>query len=121
MISAIVYGALKSLVSDRCYPSTFPQPPAVPTWPAIRYTISSDAIPDICGTDDGSTDNVSVQIDYVAKTYGAVDALRAMGRAALMATDPPCTRENGFETFDTETKTHRFVDIYQFHPSSASS
>lgn len=122
MITGVVYGALKGLVSDRCYPSTFPQPPAVPTWPAIRYTvISSEPVPDICGTDDGETDATEVQIDYVAKTYGAAVALRELGRAALMVTDPPCVRGSGFETFDAETKTHRVSDDYLFHPSSASS
>jgi len=123
VITGVVYSALKDLVDERCYPSTFPQPKSGdPVWPAIRYTvITTEPIPDICGTDTGDTDEISVQIDYVAKTHGAVVALRDQGRIALLMTFPPCTRGAGFETYDSETKTHRATDDYQFHPSSISS
>jgi len=123
MIPGVVYEALKGLVADRCYPDTFPQSPTnAAIWPAIRYTIiSEDPVPDICGTDTGATDQVTVQIDYVAKTKGAVLALQQQGRAALMATFPPCSRENGFGIYDPETKTYRATDDYQFHPSSSNS
>jgi len=123
MIPGVVYTALKALVADRCYPSTFPQSPTNDAiWPAIRYTIiSADPVPDICGTDTGETDQTTVQVDYVAKTHGAAVALREQGRAALMATFPPCTRQNGFEIYDSETKTHRATDDYLFQPSSSNS
>ena len=119
MISGEIFTALNGLVAGRCYPSTFPQPPAVPTWPAIRYqVVTSDPVQDICGTDLGETDRVTVQIDYVAKTYGAAIALRDQGRAAMMAVTTPCVRQAGFETIDAETKTHRVSDDYFFDPSS---
>lgn len=124
MISGDIFGALNGLVSGRCYPGTFPQPtpPASPIWPAIRYqVISVDPVQDICGTDVGETDRVEVQIDYVAKTYGAALTLRDQGRAALLLVTPPCVRGSGFETFDSETKTHRISDDYFFDPSSEAS
>lgn len=121
MISAVVFGALGPLVSGRAYPNTFPQPdnnqPMV--WPAIRYTfISHDPIVDICGTDDGDTDDSRVQLDVVAKTYGAMDALRSQVRTAMDGLIVPVVRQQEFETFDTETKTHRAVMEYLFTPSS---
>lgn len=120
MITGVVFTALRGLVSDRCYPVIFPQPPAIPPWPAIRYQlISIEPIPDICGTDTGETDTTRVQIDYVAKTHGAAATLRDAARAALMLVDPPCVRDGGFETYDAETKTYRASDDYLFHPSSS--
>ena len=122
MITGVIFTALSGLVSNRCYPSTFPQSPSVPTWPAIRYQlVGFETNPDLCGTDDGSTDDTRVQIDYVAMTHGAAVALRDQGRAALMLVDPPCVRDGGFETYDADTKTHRASDDYLFHPSSEAS
>jgi hypothetical protein len=118
MISGVVFTALRSLVADKCYPSAFPQEP-LPTWPAIRYTIVSEApIEDLCGTDTVETDDVSVQVDAVARTYGAMIALRDQVITAMMALDPPAVRVGGFETYDEETKTHRAILDYVFYPSS---
>lgn len=118
-IGAVVFATLRSLVNDRCYPDAFPQPLALPSWPAIRYQmISLDPVVDIKGTDDGGTDQTRVQIDYVALTKGAALLLRHSGRLALMNTDPPCTRAGGFERDDPETKTYRVSDDYLFQPSS---
>lgn len=123
MISAVVYSALKSLVNNRCYPSTFPQSDKTPqTWPAIRFSmISIIPVQDICGTDDGATDDTHVQVDYVALTYGAMIALRDQGRSAMETLDPPALRQTGFEEYDAETKTHRCVEDYVFYPSSGAS
>jgi hypothetical protein len=120
VITGVLFTALRSLAADRCYPNTFPQPIENAVWPAIRYqVISMDPEADVCGTDDGSTDTTHVQIDYVAKTYGAAVALRDLGRTALMSVSPPAIREpGGSETYDAETKTHRVTDDYSFHPSS---
>lgn len=119
MIGGVVFDALKSLVSNRCYPNTFPQPPKVPIWPAIRYTvISQEPVPDICGTDVGDTDDTRVQIDCVAASYGDAYALRQSVIAAMQLVAPPCLRDGGFETYDSETKTHRMSVDYLFHPSS---
>jgi hypothetical protein len=120
MISGVLYTALRGLVSDRVYPSTFLQPDGnLPVWPAIRYTfIDYTPAIEICGTDDGATDDARVQIDIVAKSYGAMVALRTQVTTALMNVDPPAVRERGFETYDTETRTHRAVLEFAFYPSS---
>jgi hypothetical protein len=110
---------LKALVSNRCYPNTFPQAGKEPEWPAIRYAIVSRApVADACGTDDGSTDEVRVQIDFVARTYGAALALRDAGVAALSATDPPCLRDGEIENYDEQTRTHGVTVDFIFSPSS---
>lgn len=130
-VEAVIFAALRGLVFDRCYPSAFPQEdiaaPGVaaaslvkPTWPAIRYTITSgqnDAT--VCGTDDVRTDDTEVQIDVVALTHGGMVTLRDLVISALQATDPPCTREGYFETKDVPTKTHRGVLTYRFFASTA--
>jgi hypothetical protein len=120
VISAVVFTALRSLVNDRVYPSTFAQPDGnLPSWPAIRYTITAaDPHAEICGTDVGETDDARVQIDVVAKSYGAMVTLRDQVMAALQTVTPPAVRDGSFETYDTETKTHRAVLEYSFYPSS---
>lgn len=113
-VETMVFTTLRSLVSDRCYPVTFPQQAgvALPVWtqgPAIRFTIISQANePTIEGTDDESTDDTRVQIDIVAMNYALVQGMRALVIAAMQNTDPPSTREEGgFVTFDEPTRTYR--------------
>lgn len=122
MIEGVVYTALRSLVGDRCYPNTFEQPPdgRLPTWPAIRYTvISSDPTVDICGTDDVLTDDVTVQLDIVAKTHGAVLSLRDQVITAMQGLTPPAVRNSGgFTDYDSTTKTYRVTLDYLFAGSS---
>lgn len=123
MIEGVVFTALRSLVSDRCYPNTFEQPPdgRLPTWPAIRYTvIASTPTPDICGTDDVLTDDVLVQLDIVAKTHGAALSLRDQVITAMMGLSPPAVRNgSGFTDYDLTTKTYRITLDYLFAGSSA--
>lgn len=118
-IGDTVFAALDGLVSNRCYPNTFPQE-AQPTWPAIRYSvISRDPDQTIDGTDNGDSDDIRVQVDFVATSYEAARTLRNSGDTAMRAiTTPPCVRVAEFETYDVETKTHRFVVDYLFHPST---
>lgn len=121
MIEGVVFTALRNLVSDRCYPNTFEQPPdgRLPTWPAIRYSvISGDNLTDICGTDNVDTDDTLVQLDLVAKTHGAVLTLRDQVLNAMMGLDPPATRQSQFHAYDEVTKTHRVVLDYLFSASS---
>ncbi len=132
MISAVIYNALVSLANGHIYPSAFPQPSvngpgtveatqSQPSWPAIRYTVIDAQNPATsCGTGTVDNDDTTVQIDVVAKTYGGMTTLRDQVIAALMATDPPCKRDNYFETKDTETKTHRAVLTYSFYASTPS-
>ncbi len=119
MIEGDIYTALGPLVSNRCYATVFPQDVV---FPAIRYTvIAATQSPDICGTDDSvETDDTLVQIDYVAATYGAADALARLGITAMAAlSDPPATRQNGgFEEYDPESKVHRVMQEYLFSGST---
>ena len=118
-VSETLKTALGGLVGNRVYPNTFPQA-ATPTWPAIRWTVVSRE-PDqtIDGTDEGESDDIRVQVDVVAATYVAAETLRDQAVAILIALTPPCVRVSEFETYDTETKTHRFVIDVQFHPSTS--
>lgn len=124
--SAALFSALSPLVAGRMYPVNFPQEP-LPTWPAIRYTPVGGAVwPDACGAGDGDTDDVRVQIDYVAQDDGAtsgfdrVVALAKAGRSALMDFDPPCVADGPpLFQYDSETKTHRATQDFTFYPSSA--
>lgn len=117
-----IFAAVSSLVGLRYYPNTFPQERRTPHWPAIRGTIiSGTPFADQCGEDLGDTDDTTVQLDVVSPDYDEMAALAGIGgtvRAALLDTDPPCTRLSYFETFDSDTKTHRGVLEYVFQPSS---
>lgn len=118
-IEVDLFTALKTLVGNRVSPNEFPQPPAVPTWPAIRYTIV-DSIPvvDICGDGDDLTATPRVQLDVVATTYTAVRALRLQVMAAMRAFSPPAILDSSGGDYDTETKTYRERLDYLFHGSS---
>lgn len=121
MVEGLIFDALKGLVGNRCYPLTFAQPDSsLPTWPAIRYSIiSSVNEPDICGTDTVDTDDVTVQLDLVARTHGAVVTLRDNVIAVMMALGLPATRQgNGSQEFDAETKTYRVTLEYLVSQSS---
>lgn len=121
MIEGVVFAALRSLVSNRVYPNTFPQPPELPVWPAIRYSvISSDNEESICGTDDVSTDDTQVQLDIVARTHGGATTLRDQVIQNMQCLDPPAVRmSGGFQSYDAETKTHRVVLDFMFQASSS--
>jgi hypothetical protein len=119
-LEASLFTALKSLVGNRMSPNTFPQPPAVPTWPAIRYTIV-DSVPviDICGDGDDATAQTRVQLDVVAESYAAARALRLQVMSAMAAFTPPAILELSMSLYDAETKTHREILDYMFHGSSS--
>lgn len=113
--------ALKSLVGNRVAPVIFPQPPGVPTWPAIRYTVISNVpVTDICGDGDDETAEPRVQLDVVAATYMQVRALRLQVMAAMRMFLPPAILENTSSQYDDETKTFREIMEYTIHGSSAS-
>lgn len=119
-VQTAVFGALKGLVGNRCYPNTFMQGANLPTWPAIRYVLTNGE-PDatLCGSNAEDEDDIDVQIDIAAETYEAMRLLKIAVLAALQSTDPPCVRQaGGFETYDTETKTHRASLTYLFQASS---
>jgi uncharacterized protein DUF3168 len=116
-----LFTALKSLVGNRVAPATFPQPPTVPVWPAIRYTfISNVPVLDICGDGDDETSEPRVQLDIVALTFKDVRALRLQVMAAMRLFVPPAILENTLSEYDAETQTFREIMDYSFHGSSAS-
>lgn len=119
-LETALFTALKSLVGNRVSPVTFPQPPAVPTWPAIRYTfISTVPIEDLCGDGDDETAEALVQLDLVAPTFSAARALRLQVMSAMRTFDPPARLQNSAGEYDADTKTYREQLDYLFHPSSS--
>jgi hypothetical protein len=120
-LDADIFTALKSLVGNRVAPVEFPQPPAVPTWPAIRYSyVSIVPIVDICGDDDDTTSETHVQLDVVATTYLAVRALRLQVMAAMRSFVPPAILDLSTSFYDADTKTYRELLEYSFHGSTDS-
>lgn len=119
LLEDLLFGALKSLVGNRVAPVIFPQPPAVPTWPAIRYSIDANPIIDICGDGDDSTADVSVQLDVVAKEFAQVRSLRLQVLSAMRTFAPPATLQFSTGEYDEETKTFREILRYNIHGSSS--
>lgn len=112
---------LKSLVGNRMSPNTFPQPPAVPVWPAIRYTfVSTTPVVDLCGDGDDSTAEPRVQLDLVANGYKEVRLLRLQVMAAMRLFVPPAILDGSFSDYDPITKTHWETLDYLFYGSSDS-
>lgn len=103
------------------YPDTFPQPPAVPVWPAVRYTISGGTVyGDLCGDGDEETDDVRIQIDAVAETSSARRALWDAVRAAMKGFPTPAVLQGSpVFSYDAETKTYRAMADYIVHGSSS--
>ena len=116
-LEAALFTALKTLVGNRVT-DEFPQPPLRPTWPAIRYRISTNPIQDICGDGDDSTAETTVQLDVVAADYEAARALRLLVITAMRDFSPPARLVNSFPLNEPETKTKREVLIYEIYGSS---
>ena len=116
-----LFSALKTLVGNRVAPVEFPQPPAVPTWPAIRYNFV-DTVPsiDACGDGGDATAVPRVQLDVVATTFIAARALRLQVMAAMQTFSPPAVLQLSFSTRDADTKTFREILDYQIYPSTTS-
>lgn len=114
---ATLFVALGGLVANRCYPHSFPQSPALPTWPAIRYTIVGGVVYKANEGNTG-TDDVRVQVDIVAASYDQAAALSTQVRTALEALDYPAVLNTApAYSFDPETKTHRYLQDWQLCPS----
>jgi hypothetical protein len=116
-----LFSALKSFVGNRMRPNAFPQPPVIPTWPAIRYTVI-DSIPvvDVCGDGDDETATPRVQLDIVAITYEQARSVRLQVMNAMRSFDPPAILETSSSGgFDPVTNTHSERLDYTFHGSSS--
>ena len=120
--------ATVATLSTRIYEGTFPQPPAVPVWPAARFTFAGNTpYPALCGDSDIDADDVRVQIDLVVQTSQA--DLHALRRAVIAAmanmvlqsgeTPLPSTRDTDLYEFDAETKTHRQILDFILFPSTS--
>ena len=120
--------ATVTTLGTRIYEGTFPQPPAVPIWPAARYTFAGNTpYPALCGDSDIDADDVRVQVDLVVETSQAdLHVLRQAVIAAMstMVVQPgesplPSTRETDLYEYNGETKTHRFILDFLLYPSSS--
>jgi hypothetical protein len=121
--SEALFTALSPLVAGRVWPVMFPQDPAAPPeWPAIRYTpVGGQITPDVCGSGDGTLDDVRVQIDAVATTYEGARLLNQQIRAAMMAFSPPAVAEGPpLFDFDPDLRVHRAIQDFTLYPSSTS-
>lgn len=116
-LEADLYTKLGPLVGNRVAPK-FPQPPAVPTWPAIRYRIETVAVVDICGDGFDETAERTVILEIVALTYTAARALRLQVMAAMKTFDPPAIAGFSSGEEDTETKTWREIQEFLIHGST---
>lgn len=116
-----IYNTLKPLVGNRVAEDEFPQPPAEPTWPAIRVTFV-DVVPtiDACGAGGDETSVSNVQIDVVAKEANQRRTLRLQVMAAMQTFYPPAILQQWFNLRDSETKTYRTLMQYAFYPSTTS-
>jgi len=119
-IEAELFSVLRTTVSDRVYPTVFPQPlSGLPVWPAIRYSIvSSTPVEDLCGDGDDTTADVRVQIDAVDVTYSKMLTLRLAVMEAMRALPTPARLAQSSNDYDDETKTHRAVLEYECSGSS---
>jgi hypothetical protein len=120
-IGAALVLALSPLVSGRVYWDHFPQPPAAPIWPSMRYTWVSQT-PDQrwCGDGDEESAEYRLQIDIVLLESKGKSQLTAMGRqvkALIKSTFPGWRRESQFSDFDFETKTNRMMLDYSISTS----
>lgn len=116
-LEADLYTHFASLVGNRFVPK-FPQPPAIPTWPAIRYRIETFALVDVCGDGDDDTAEQTVILEIVASTYTAARALRLQVLALAKTFDPPMIAGFNHGEEDAETKTWREIQELTVHGSS---
>jgi len=114
-----IFSTLKNLVGNRVAPVVFPQPPAVPTWPAILYNIvSSTPIVDLCGDGDDDTAEHRIQLDVVALTFTQARSLRLQVKSAMAVFSPPAILQFTASEYDPDTKTYRELMQYITHGSS---
>jgi len=112
---------LKVLVAGRVHRSTFPPPPAVPKWPAIRFVrVSGTNEEDIAGGGDEDTDDVLFQLDVVAKSPAEVDSLVTQVVTAMRSYPHPNVRVARRDLgFDPDTRTERTAVDYLVQLSSS--
>lgn len=114
-----IFTALRTLVNDRVTPDKFEQETSLTT-PAIRYTLAGGTTwADLEGDGDASTDDIRIQIDWIAKTADARDTLTPLIRTAMKTLSPPCLMDGPvITTFDAETKLYRAFAFWVSYGSS---
>lgn len=121
-IALAIVNKLKTLVSNRVYRNTFPQAPAAPVWPSIRYTfISTTPNVDVCGDGGQETADYRVQIDVVDLESKGPTAFSSLGdsvRTAMRDLLPIYVWDGESEEYDVETKTNRLSLDYFVYLSS---
>lgn len=119
-LQSTIYDALKALVSNRVTPDKFEQEEGVPTTPAIRYTLAGGTTwQDLCGDGSAATDDIRIQLDWIATTADARDALTPLIRTAMETLTPKCVMDGPpITTFDAETKLYRAFAFWISHGSS---
>jgi hypothetical protein len=115
-IAIAIKASLNPLVSSRVYRLIFPQPPAAPVWPAIRYTFVSTT-PEATWCDDTGEEGADyrVQIDVVdleSKGFSSFITLCNGVKLAMRNSVPLYHLETQLEDFDAETKTLRMILEY---------
>ncbi len=108
-LNSDIFTALRALVADRVTRDKFDQEAGTPTVPAIRYTlVGGTTWQDLCGDGDASTDDIRIQLDWIARTADERDALTPLIRAAMKTLSPPCVMQGpALNTFDAQTKVYR--------------
>lgn len=121
-IAVALAAKLKPLVAGRVYRNVFPQSPALPVWPSIRYTfVSTTANQDICGDGGQETADYRVQIDVVMLESAGPTAFAALCdsvKAAMQDFRPVWVWDSDFEQYDAETKTNRLSADYMVYLST---
>ncbi len=108
MSDSIVFDALRALVSNRCYPLVMPQNP---TYPAIVYSRISSNPENVL--EGGSTiDQVRIQIDCYATTYGSAKSLAEQVRTAMEQASFKGTLQFDFDDYEPDVKVYRVVQDY---------
>lgn len=121
-ISSAVVTLLGPIVSSRVYRNVFPQPPASPVWPAIRYSFPSvTPYADMCGDGGEEVADFRLQLDVVileSKGPSAFLNLCAQVKSAMATLAPIYVWDGDFEEFDLDTKTNKMTIDYVVYLSS---
>lgn len=121
-IATALVAKLKPLVSGRVYRRKFPQSPALPVWPSIRYTfVSTTPGQDLCGDGGEETADFRVQIDVVMLESAGETAFSNLCTAVKTAMQdfrPIWVWDSDFEDYDPDTKTNRLTADYMVYLSS---
>ena len=109
MIEEQVFDALKSLVSNRCYPLLMPENP---TYPSIVFTRISST-PENTLNGGATIDQVRFQIDIYSETYAGAKALAASVRTAMEAASFKGLLQTDQDFFEPDVTIYRVTqDFY---------